>query len=101
MSQDKPKRTRKPRAKRTLALVEVTEDIQTKQPCFAVLNSPPLGDNIVTPRLIEDACRKAVYNDGVRSYGNRKLAVVAVLSTFDIPFVERMALTPPPPSPPV
>jgi hypothetical protein len=97
MSDEKPtKRPRGPRAKRQLVLAEVSEDVNTKQLCFAVINTPPLpADAVPSPRLIEAACRKAVYEDGVRDYGNRNLVVLSVLQTFEIPFVERMALAPP------
>jgi hypothetical protein len=90
------KRTRKPRAKRHYLLVEVTEDEHTKQPCFAIVPQPPLpAGKRVTPKLIEEACRKAVYEDGQKQYGNKGLAVVVSLAMFDIPYVERLALTPP------
>ncbi len=91
------KRTRRPRTKRQYMLVEVTEDEHTKQPVFAIINTPPLPPGkLVTPKLIEEACHKAVYEDGQKQYGNKSLAIVVSLSMFDIPYVERMALTPPP-----
>lgn len=90
------KRTRKPRAKRQYMLVEVTEDEHTKQPVFAIISTPPLpAGKVVTPKLIEEACHKAVYEDGQKQYGNKALAVVVTMAVFDVPFVERMALTAP------
>lgn len=94
---DKPETTtkkRKPRTRRQYLLVEVTEDENTKQPVFAIIESPPV-DGAVTPRRLIDASRKAVYEDGQKQYGNKKLAIVQVVGTFDVPFIERMALTPP------
>jgi hypothetical protein len=90
------KRTRKPRTKRQYMLVEVTEDEHTKQPVFAIISTPPLpAGKAVTPKLIEEACHKAVYEDGQKQYGNKALAVVVTMAVFDVPFVERMALTAP------
>lgn len=87
---------RRPRTRRQYMLVEVTEDEATKQPCFAIISTPPIeNDKAATPHRIIDASRKAVYEDGQKQYGNKKLAIVQVVSTFDVPFVERMALTPP------
>ena len=100
MTDDKTQQTqskRRGRPVRSLILVEVTEDMKTKQPCFAVLPIPPFADDgkSLTPVLINIACQNAVYNDGRKEYGNKQLAVVQVLSTFTVPFVERLALTPP------
>jgi hypothetical protein len=81
---------RKPRTRRHYMLVEVTEDQNTQQPVFAIIETPPLDGAAPTPRRIIDAARKAVYEDGQKQFGNKKL-----VGTFDVPFIERMALTPP------
>lgn len=95
----RPKRTRKgtPRPPRQLLLAEATEDETTKQPVYALLDVPPLpSDKPITAGLIKAATQRAVYEDGKKGYGNRRLVVLQVLDAWEVRYEERVALMPPP-----
>jgi hypothetical protein len=91
-----PKKPRRKRASRHIVLAEVTEDVNTKQAVYAILEMPPLPTNKpISAAVIQTATQKAVYEDGKRDYGNKRLVAIHVLDTWEVSFEERTALLPP------
>ena len=100
------KRKRTPSAPKTRILVRV-DQTEAGELVYVPVQMPPLSEKQRTyAPLIEAACRKAVYEDAQRTYGNQKLAVITIERSFEVPFEERPALVPPktpsktPPAPP-
>ena len=95
------KRKRTPSAPKQRILVRV-DQTDSGELVYVPVQMPPVTDKQrVYADAIEAACRKAVYEDAQRAYGNQKLAVITIERSFEVPFEEKPALVPPkaPPAP--
>jgi len=99
VTEEKSPRLRKP-INYALGWVQITEGVLDEDdkvvdgsglPCFVVMDFPP-GMTEAQKRnrsSIQLAVRKAVYEQGLKEYGNKKFVVLSYGEEFDAPFVER------------
>jgi len=92
----KPPVQRRPRPlkQRILAVVEQATD--TGESVYVPVDPPGLPtDRRVTAAEFKTAVERAVYEDGAKQYGNKRLVVLVVEAEFEVPFEERVALVKP------
>jgi len=91
----KPKRTRTVARKRYV-LCEITTVEGSADTCLVILPPPPgiPEDKANNAKEIERWANKAVYEQGLKEYGNKKLIVAALGEEFEVPFEERAQLVP-------
>lgn len=95
-AETKPAVQRRPRPlkQRILAVVEQATD--TGESVYVPVDPPGLPtDRRITAAEFKTAVERAVYEDGAKQYGNKRLVVLVVEAEFEVPFEERVALVKP------
>ena len=96
VAEPKTQAPRRPRPLKQRVLAVVEEATDTGEQVYVPVDPPGLPtDRRITAADYKAAVERAVYEDGAKQYGNKRLVVLVVEAEFEVPFEERVALVKP------